>query len=1800
MNFTYNTSMFPAYTVYLYYDPKPPSPTDGVIKVRHMVKAADFGSYVQMGQQDVIVSPLPGTKTVTADTSYGKIIGSHMSYTAFVNGEYTVNSSSQTASLNSTRKTAYVMFYYQGSTEGGGNPNISGDFDVVPPKINYGDPFKLVPKNITVEGCTYQYHYFMISRDGIDSYSGNIYGMTTDASYTKSNYPYALGIGVHDVKMKIVTNCGESAWIGPKPLEVIGSPDNQPPQFQIGFVYPYEGLRTKPVHQVVVGEVMDLIYIDDPTVPTPYDPDGDTMYFEYFDFSDTGEWAKQIPVKYAYSKYTDGYHGIVMDTVGTYTVKGKMRDKAGATSIATTYIQVMPPNPVPIITGPSTVVEGRPLKTPFNAEKSYSPYANRTINHARDQWTNVKTKYDTVGDEIITLHVFDSEGLKSLQPATHRLTVVPDLAPIPQLNFTTPSIRTVGTVFEDTSYSPDDDKLVEHKVSYRYDRNNDSSFEEEEEVEVILDKDGEFILTPNRVGKYQFTVYVKEDWGLEATKTYEYEVVNDGPTVSFDISTESKEPVVIPSIPLYANNMVNLEGWKNYDLGGGKLKSWGANPSTGALGHSPSQIANFGDYIGPGINNIKSIDKSLSPNDNVVYLKDGYYVINYYTTYTSGASQWYPDRYQLFKDNSSVWWTPDNWWNAYRNSEKVDRYDPIEDRVYVRREVFNPSTGYSSWYPYVYTWNNFIYLNATNTAATVPAAQNGITSNNTPFGAVISEYVPNNITKQYNGDWATGTKGSLLTQERVRSLALSSGIYDAKMIRYVSFTANGATGGTTGLYSYNPATDDLKLVSTKVPSGHTLNVTRDGKHILATSPTSRAIKVYSTETGELTFDMSASNLALSRAYLEDNVFLFFPAGNAAVIAFKLTSEGTLNEIWREENLTNGIVFAGNSDSLGYTYFIKDKKIFRIKAATGNKTAIYDLSSVWRDSSGTGSDRTEISRSLSVGSGAIYYDQHYRSYYNGNLSSQGKRQVLVMSDVDYSNPKLGTQQQLLNSKAFQNIQFNLKLRFNDYPYDHLERYAGFSFHAQDHRNMYRVEMNIKGVRLVKIENGIRSVLGSAPYSINVRNVYPIRVQVLDGHIKVYINNVPLIDVADDTFEKGLFGPYSDIPRTEFLNMVYSDLTPISSSAKLQGIALVGEEMTYTITNDDLEKDPMIKAATNWRYDHLSQKFMDAGDGKSGRSEHDGNTYREPVMVMDKVGLYQVNYDTKDDANPDYLHPAAEFESYRKKSNRAARQLIVHRAPIADFDLGFNADWTIKWTDRSHDPDRYLSPTNYSKEETGIDYLATKGVLQKKFYYITPSGITVEQKLVTPEETGEYTVGLAVKDEYDAWSPYAVKKINVTRIPQPDEPPQAGFTLSHKQTYRGVEVTINSTARDKEDGARENLPHQYFIRNLTEFGFETMQSASRTSWKKTFHTMGTFQIRQVVEDKLGQNDEALDTIEIVNRIPVVQVTYPTSTDQLNPEKITITKPEFKWTYTDGDNDAMRRHQVRIYRYGGILEQESGILNGTALAWTPMEDLPEKVNLFVMVRTYDGYDWSEWSDPKFFYIETNQPPAAEFDWAPKPVYEGDLVQITHLIHDPDSDELTVQYRITDPAGERKMHASMSNVPYPTAGPSFKGVKPGIYQVELTVSDGKAPAVIVRKDIRVLPLTVAAQVKHTELWDERRKQFNLKASGNEESPRGYHVYWAGERFLLSAQTALTNTATKALRVEAAMGGFNVNLVSDGASAVSWAGEMWDESFEKLPDGEVTFIFTAVYSNGTVKSVPVTVTIAANVNSTVGVHRRQ
>ncbi|MBD2848695.1 PKD domain-containing protein, partial [Paenibacillus sp. IB182496] len=369
--------------------------------------------------------------------------------------------------------------------------------------------------------------------------------------------------------------------------------------------------------------------------------------------------------------------------------------------------------------------------------------------------------------------------------------------------------------------------------------------------------------------------------------------------------------------------------------------------------------------------------------------------------------------------------------------------------------------------------------------------------------------------------------------------------------------------------------------------------------------------------------------------------------------------------------------------------------------------------------------------------------------------------------------------------------------------------------------------------------------------------------------------------------------------------------------------------------------------------------------------------------------------------------------------------------------------------------------------------------------------------------------------------------------------------------------------------------------------------RTSWTKTFSSLGTFQIRQVVYDSKGQMDQATRQVTVLNRKPVGNVTTPSSSNEHAPTKFDMFRPTFRFTYSDADGDAQQQYNVRINRYDGTLVLDSGIKNGNALAWQPTADLPENVNLYIRVRVHDGYEWGGWSSMKYFYIETNRPPVAAFDWTPKPVWEGDTLQLLDRASDPDGDALTYAWTIRAPGGA----VTKATAQEPQIAPSV----PGTYTVTQTVSDGRETSRVTHA-IAVRPLTLTGQVHHTPQWLE------IHEAAGHETVTAPKDFYTGEILVLYARTSEAPVAwVRAGLAGARRGGGTLETevrLQAGGEPQTYEAELYDERWQALDtglaEGEQTVVFTVRYANGVEKTDAVPIRIIGHVLESVQVHRRQ
>lgn len=884
-------------------------------------------------------------------------------------------------------------------------------------------------------------------------------------------------------------------------------------------------------------------------------------------------------------------------------------------------------------------------------------------------------------------------------------------------------------------------------------------------------------------------------------------------------------------------------------------------------------------------------------------------------------------------------------------------------------------------------------------------------------------------------------------------------------------------------------------------------------------------------------------------------------------------------------------------------------------------------------------------------------------------------------------------------------------------------AGFSFRIRDRLNMYRVETTPTKTYLYRIVGGYKTQLGVADYTMTAGAYTTFGIRTLEGNIKVKVNGYVLIDVNDGAFATGKIGPFSHRNFTELKDITYvAPAAPSTYYAKDAVLvnAVGPQALAYNVTYEDPENDPNIPDHRSWSVEHTDRfKFLDWGDGLNALSTLHGQTSNGETgpVTFDKVGLFKITYREQDDPSPTYRFPSGVFDSYRKYSNSYSRYINVHRIPISRYTLALNVDNTVRWTDTSYDVDRC-----YADLSCMPGFEANHGIFENKYYYITPSGDIIKGKLVVPTENGTYTVGMAVMDEFTAWSAFNVQTITIEGpLPPANHPPTVDIVTPgctdpnsctnfytttptitwHQQDqdqnyfshyriqiydmenghavfdsgevyqnswstsgsmvvpagklelgkkYRvrmmvsdGLEwsewsiyhylcinspptVIITSPAGSKEvptiidsnkrptiSWLQQDKESNYFKKFYIEIADETSNPVYNTGWERYQETSSItnsfvvdadlptgvlLQARmRVTDEDPGMWSEFSNTVWFkINFAPTAVMTFPNGT-QANPTMGNPT-PLITWTQTDPDpNTTFTKYRLLIRNEDATTAyvDETMQTHTTAAegSYQVTNALPagEKVRVTVMV--WDNYNASSlWAAET--WMLTNRPPVAEFDWMPKPVWEGDTVQLRNLSSDPDGNELTYKWEIRAPDGAVSTATSFE--------PSQTFAIEGDYTVKLTVSDGFEQDEVTHT-IQAEPLTIQPDVEYTPEWLS-----NHEHKGHNTTVRPKDFY-SGEIFVVVCVSApapvdeveawmdTTGKDGKSLT-------FSTRLLPVPGSDVEFRGELFDKRLqsmtEGLAEGTEPVHFRIRYSNGVVKEDTVPVHIIGSVYDYVGVHRVQ
>ncbi|MEM5244756.1 PKD domain-containing protein [Thermoanaerobacter sp. CM-CNRG TB177] len=329
----------------------------------------------------------------------------------------------------------------------------------------------------------------------------------------------------------------------------------------------------------VINAPSEVIQGDDVYISSgSYDPDGTIVNYSW----------SIIPSSGVVGTLSGESGTVSFDKVGTYTVRLTVTDNDGLTDTAQKTIEVKPAVPKAFFDYTGALKENR--KVVLDASGSYTSPKYPMVWDATE-WeitpassgltqndikivpsTDMKTRtvlFKKAGDYRVRVRVKNSAGNYS-DWYERTLTVVEDLPPVADFFVMTTALRdpSNGNMAKidliDASYSPDGDKIVQRIWKYKYDSNNNGSFDDEQWITLDSGNNTHPVLYAKDVGKYLFELSVKEDFGEETIPEFispsDYktsdtsnkpmkdkicEVINLQPVVDFEMYEKKKAELVI-------------------------------------------------------------------------------------------------------------------------------------------------------------------------------------------------------------------------------------------------------------------------------------------------------------------------------------------------------------------------------------------------------------------------------------------------------------------------------------------------------------------------------------------------------------------------------------------------------------------------------------------------------------------------------------------------------------------------------------------------------------------------------------------------------------------------------------------------------------------------------------------------------------------------------------------------------------------------------------------------------------------------------------------------------------------------------------------------------------------------------------------------------------------------------------------------------------------------------------------------------------------------------------------------------
>jgi hypothetical protein len=267
------------------------------------------------------------------------------------------------------------------------------------------------------------------------------------------------------------------------------------------------------------------------------------------------------------------------------------------------------------------------------------------------------------------------------------------------------------------------------------------------------------------------------------------------------------------------------------------------------------------------------------------------------------------------------------------------------------------------------------------------------------------------------------------------------------------------------------------------------------------------------------------------------------------------------------------------------------------------------------------------------------------------------------------------------------------------------------------------------------------------------------------------------------------------------------------------------------------------------------------------------------------------------------------------------------------------------------------------------------------------------------------------------------------------------------------------------------------------------------------------------------------------------------------------------------------------------------------------------------YEDFNKYSNTETLTFYIEGG----GEAPWVtgvktnPDPVREGGQYAIAAGVDDLEKDDLNVLIevyfegkKVYEYYEEGVKADEEGNYPLVVTGLA-PPAEAGDYTVVVTVWDEDGTGLGDHSFLVITEGRIEGEVRHTALWDENRKRYNLKLFGEEVNrvsafaayaalpaprPRGVNVFWSGERFMLEAAVA-----GEALSVTCAISGYpayRTTMTNTGrrnaADERIYEGSLWNSDminrWGRTAPVLLTFVFTAYYEDDVSKTHEATVIV--------------